>query len=53
MLSYQWHAQATIHRVNESLMARGYLTWFDLNNMKGAKLSYASLGLFLCDRAYR
>ena len=33
MLSYQWDAQGTIHRVNESLMARGYLTWFDLNNM--------------------
>jgi hypothetical protein len=31
----QWDAQATIVRVNESLIARGYVTWFDLTNMKG------------------
>jgi hypothetical protein len=27
--------QATIQRVNESLIDRGYITWFDLTNMKG------------------
>jgi len=31
----QWDAQGTILRVNESLIARGYVTWFDLTNMKG------------------
>jgi hypothetical protein len=31
----QWDVQATILRVNESLIARGYITWFDLTNMKG------------------
>ena len=42
MLSYQWDAQGTIHRVNESLMARGYLTWFDLTNMKGSTMDAMS-----------
>ena len=31
----QWDVQAVIKRLNESLIARGYLTWFDLTNMKG------------------
>jgi len=31
----QWDAQAIVMRVNESLIARRYLTWFDLSNMKG------------------
>jgi hypothetical protein len=31
----QWDVQATIKRVNESLIARGYVTWFDLTNLKG------------------
>ncbi len=31
----QWDAQATLKRVNESLIARDYVTWFDLTNMKG------------------
>jgi hypothetical protein len=35
MLSYQWSFQATIQRLNESLISRGYATWFDLTNMKG------------------
>eukprot|EP01043_Picozoa_sp_COSAG02_P038769 COSAG02_NODE_3014_length_7551_cov_83.019995_3_plen_153_part_00 len=35
MLSYQWSVQATIQRLDESLKRRGYLTWFDLTNMKG------------------
>ena len=42
MLSYQWDAQGTIHRINESLMARGYLTWFDLTNMKGSTMDAMS-----------
>ena len=36
MLSYQWDAQTTIQRMNASLLARGYITWFDLTNMKGS-----------------
>ena len=35
MLSYQWDKQATVQRINESLIGRGYVTWFDLSNMKG------------------
>ena len=31
----QWNAQATVMRINESLIERGYVTWFDLTNMKG------------------
>ena len=35
MLSYQWDAQATVKRINDSLIKRGYATWFDLTHMKG------------------
>jgi hypothetical protein len=38
MLSYQWDSQATIQRMNESLLGRGYLTLFDLTNMKGSTM---------------
>ena len=31
----QWDAQATVKMINESLIERGYVTWFDLTNMKG------------------
>ena len=31
----QWDAQATVKRINESLIERGFVTWFDLTNMKG------------------
>ena len=42
MRADQWDAQATIKRVNESLIARGYLTWFDLTNMKGSTIDAMS-----------
>ena len=42
MLSYQWNAQAAIKRTNESLIARGYVTWFDLTNMKGSTMDAMS-----------
>ena len=42
MLSYQWDAQATIQRLNEWLIARGYATWFDLTNMKGSTMDAMS-----------
>ena len=32
----QWDVQPTIKRINESLQKRGYLTWFDLEHMKGS-----------------
>ena len=38
MLSYQWAAQATVKRINESLLDRGFVTWFDLTNMKGSTM---------------
>ena len=38
MLSYQWLSQATVKRINESLISRGYVTWFDLTNMKGSTM---------------
>ena len=39
MLSYQWDVQAIIQRLNNWLQRRGYLTWFDLTNMKGECIS--------------
>ena len=38
MLSYQWSSQSTIQRINESLISRGFITWFDLTNMKGSTM---------------
>jgi hypothetical protein len=38
----QWNVQATIQRLNESLMARSYVTWFDLTNMKGSTMDAMS-----------
>ena len=38
MLSYQWDFQATVKRINESLLKRGFVTWFDLTNMKGSTM---------------
>ena len=38
----QWDAQVTIQRTNESLIARGYVTWFDLTNMKGSTMDAMS-----------
>ena len=38
----QWNAQATIQRLNESLIARAYVTWFDLTNMKGSTMDAMS-----------
>ena len=38
----QWNVQATIQRTNESLIARGYATWFDLTNMKGSTMDAMS-----------
>ena len=49
----QWDVQATIKRVNESLIARGYVTWFDLTNMKGELLCPSSASVLqLAERAY-
>ena len=42
MLSYQWDAQAIIQRTNQSLIARDYVTWFDLTNMKGSTMDAMS-----------
>jgi len=48
----QWNSQATVKRVNESLIERGYVTWFDLTNMKGNTSSFpAALVAFLCGTA--
>ena len=38
----QWDAQATVKRINESLIERGYVTWFDLTNMKGSVMDAMS-----------
>jgi hypothetical protein len=42
MLSYQWDVQQTIARLNNSLKARGYSTWFDVDNMKGSVMDAMS-----------
>ena len=39
----RWDAQATIQRMNDSLLARGYITWFDLTNMKGSVMDAVSV----------
>jgi len=44
MLSYQWDYQATVKRINDSLICRGYLTWFDLTYVSHS----FSLSLPLC-----
>jgi hypothetical protein len=48
----QWNAQATVMRINESLIERGYVTWFDLTNMKGDTSALAAAcDVFLCCNA--
>ena len=37
MLSYSWVFQQTFVRVNESLLKRGYATWFDLTHSKSPR----------------
>ena len=36
------NSQAIILRLNESLIERGYVTWFDLTNMKGSTMDAMS-----------
>ena len=36
MISYQWDSQKTIARIVAELQARGFLVWFDVENMKGS-----------------
>ncbi len=31
----QWNNQRIVQRINENLIMRGHITWFDLTNMKG------------------
>ena len=38
----QWNVQTTYQRLNESLIERGYVTWFDLTNMKGSVMDAMS-----------
>ena len=38
----QWNVQAAVQRINQSLIARGYVTWFDLTNMKGSTMDAMS-----------
>ena len=49
----QWNSQATVKRINESLIERGYVTWFDLTNMKGntPALAAACVALICCNAA--
>jgi hypothetical protein len=48
MLSYQWDVQRIIARLNDSLKARGYVTWFDLENMKGSVSNHVFLYVLDC-----
>ena len=41
MLSYQWNDQECVQRINDWLITHGYVTWFDLTNMKGKWLLWA------------
>ena len=42
VLADQWSHQPVIKRLNTSLLARGYVTWFDLTNMKGSTMDAMS-----------
>ena len=42
LVADQWNFQSTIQRLNESLIARAYVTWFDLTNMKGSTMDAMS-----------
>eukprot|EP01045_Picozoa_sp_COSAG04_P014757 COSAG04_NODE_1122_length_8160_cov_5.349088_2_plen_183_part_00 len=42
MLSYQWSSQSTIIAVNDSLVARGYLTWLDVSSSSLAPSQWES-----------
>ena len=41
----QWDVQKTISRINQSLIARGYVTWFDLTDMKGSTMDAMSFAI--------
>jgi hypothetical protein len=41
-VSDQWSVQSTIQRTNDALIERGYVTWFDLTNMKGSTMDAMS-----------
>lgn len=38
----QWDAQTIVLRINQSLIDRGYVTWFDLTHMKGSTIDAMS-----------
>ena len=42
MLSYQWDVQETAKRIVAELEMRGYLLWFDLNDMSGSTVDAMS-----------
>ena len=42
LVADQWNFQSTIQRLNKSLIARAYVTWFDLTNMKGSTMDAMS-----------
>ena len=46
----QWDAQATVKRINELLIERGYVTWFDLTNMKGITFTLAAASVAFQNR---
>ena len=48
MLSYQWDVQAIVQRINDSLLSRGYVAWFDLTHMKGSVMDASELLTSTC-----
>ena len=48
----QWDAQPTMIRINESLIERGYITWFDLTNMKGEASARPAPFCCVCSQRY-
>ncbi len=44
MLSYQWSSQRSVQRLNDYLLNLGYLTWYDLTNMKGSTMDAMRCG---------
>eukprot|EP01052_Picozoa_sp_SAG31_P038851 SAG31_NODE_5268_length_2641_cov_1.748230_3_plen_138_part_00 len=42
MVSYQWNVQEVVRRIVSELQARGFRTWFDLEDMKGSTVDSMS-----------
>ena len=45
MMSYSWQEQPIVRRIVAELQARGYLVWFDLEQMKGSVMDRSAVSI--------